>query len=93
MIRRQMQSRRLRQRPGTIIDDARRQLPLLPVDVTTPLAKLVYVYLWMMEPADVADISRATHVPQIRLYPVLETLASRGHVERRGSTFTLYQAA
>ena len=63
--------------------------PLLPADLTSPHAKLVYVYLWLERRADVRDISEALDLPQIRLYPVLENLARAGHVERTGTEYVL----
>jgi len=79
-------------RTETTADVAREQIPLLPTDLTTPHAKLVYVYLWMMRRAEVTDIARATHLPQIRLYPVLDSLTRQGYVERNGSTFVVLGA-
>lgn len=61
----------------------------LPPDVTTARAKLVYLYLWSVPRADVAEISRAIREPQLRLYPALEYLADRGLVRRNGSTFAV----
>lgn len=61
----------------------------IPADVTSPVAKLVYVSLCTMRAADVTDISSAIRIPQIRLLPVLDTLAERGHVEQDGLTFAI----
>lgn len=64
-------------------------VPRVPADLTSPLAKLVYVHLSTVRRADVIALSRAIQVPQIRLYPVLQTLVQRGHVEGHGSTFAV----
>lgn len=69
------------------------QNPSIPVDVTTPQAKLVYVYLWLMVTADLSDLSRATRVPQIQLLPVLKSLSERNHVESDGLKFSISRVA
>lgn len=66
-----------------------RAAPHLPQDLETSRAKLVYVYIWMMDRVGVEALSRATRLPQIRLFPVLETLVHRGHVERDGLTYSI----
>lgn len=64
----------------------------LPTDVSTVRTKLVYLYLSAEQRAAVDEISRAVREPQLRLYPALEYLVERGHVERHGSAFTLVES-
>lgn len=75
------------QNPTTTDTDGPVGMPTIPDNVTSPFAKLTYLYLQQVGRADVADLSMATDVPQIRLYPVLKSLVEVGHLERDGSTF------
>lgn len=65
------------------------RIPRIPTDVTTPHSKLVYLCLSTVRSTTVASLSEATRIPQIRLYPVLDALVDRGHVDSDGSTFSL----
>ncbi len=56
----------------------------LPESLSTPLGKLVYLYVRERGRASVYDLRDALGVPQLSLYPTLEGLADRGLVERRG---------
>ena len=61
----------------------------LPSNLTTSHEKLVYLYLRFERRADVREISRSLDLPQIRLYPVLESLVTAGHVERAGTVYAI----
>lgn len=63
--------------------------PRVPPELTTPHAKLVYLYLWLERRADVGEMSAALGLPQIRLYPVLAYLVRSGHVARAGPVYSL----
>lgn len=60
----------------------------LPPDLS-PTGKLVYLYLAECGDASVEDLKEALGVPQIRLYPTLESLRRRDLVDRADDRFTV----
>lgn len=60
----------------------------LPSELS-PTGKLVYLYLTERGDATVDDLKAALGVPQIRLYPTLESLRRRDLVDRTGDRFTI----
>lgn len=66
--------------------DARGSATRLPAELS-PTGKLVYLFLSGREGASVEEMKRALGVPQLRLYPTLETLERRDLVDRAGEEF------
>ena len=60
----------------------------LPPELS-PTGKLVYLYLTEHGDASVEDLKEALGVPQIRLYPTLESLRRQDLVDRSGDQFTV----
>ena len=60
----------------------------LPTELS-PTGKLVYLYLTECGSAGVEDLRDALGVPQIRLYPTIESLERRGLVARAGDEFAV----
>lgn len=60
----------------------------LPPELS-PTGKLIYLYLRERGDASVEDLKAALRVPQIRLYPTLESLERRDLIERVGNEFTV----
>jgi|GEM_PF-4377936 len=58
----------------------------LPTDLS-PTGKLVYLYLVERGRATSAELKRDLGIPQIRLYPALESLEHEDLVERAGGRF------
>jgi predicted Rossmann fold nucleotide-binding protein DprA/Smf involved in DNA uptake len=61
----------------------------LPEDITSPRAKLVYLYLDVTETATVEDLQACLDMRKIDLLSVLNTLTSAGHVANDGGTYTV----
>ena len=61
----------------------------LPEDITSPRAKLVYLYLDVAEDATVEDLQSCLDMRKIDLLSVLNSLTSTGHVECDGQTYTV----
>jgi predicted transcriptional regulator len=61
----------------------------LPDELGGPLEKLVYLYVRERGGASIYDLRDALDVPQLKLYPTLETLAERDLVEHRGDEVSL----
>ena len=61
----------------------------LPEDITSPRAKLVYLYLDVTETATVEDLQACLDMKKIDLLSVLNSLTSAGHVANDGGTYTV----
>jgi DNA-binding MarR family transcriptional regulator len=59
----------------------------VPDDVSSPRAKLVYVYLRSAGRCTTDDLRQALGIRTISLHPVLDALRGSGHVERRDGAF------
>ncbi len=59
----------------------------VPSDIRSPQAKLVYHSLDAVGEATVDDLAERLNEKKITLLEVLDSLAERGHVERRGRQF------
>jgi len=58
----------------------------LPTELESPRAKLVYLYLSNAGEATVDEVQSALNLRKMTLFGVLDTLAARGFVDRRGDT-------
>lgn len=61
----------------------------LPTSLDSSDSKLVYLYLATVTEATIADLRSTLDVQQLALFPVLETLESKGLIERTGETFSV----
>jgi len=61
----------------------------LPEDITSPRAKLVYLYLDVTETATVEDLQACLDMKKIDLLSVLNSLASTGHVANEDGTYAV----
>ena len=61
----------------------------LPEELSGPLEKLVYLYVRERGRASIYDLRDTLDVPQLRLYPTLESLAERDLVVHRGDEVRL----
>jgi len=63
-----------------------RSTAALPTELESPRAKLVYLYLADAGETTVDDVQTSLGLRKMTLFGVLDTLTSRGFVERRGET-------
>ncbi len=56
-------------------------------DITSPCGKLVYLYLQTRGEATVEELKDALDISQLKLYPILRTLAERDLIEHRNDTY------
>ncbi|NHN41601.1 MarR family transcriptional regulator [Halorubellus sp. JP-L1] len=61
----------------------------LPEDITSPRAKLVYLYLDVTEDATVEDLQSCLDMRKIDLFSVLNSLTGAGHVSLDDGTYTV----
>lgn len=61
----------------------------LPTSLDSSNSKLVYLYLNTREDATVTELRSALDMKQLALFPVLQTLESKGLITRDGETFAL----
>jgi DNA-binding MarR family transcriptional regulator len=61
--------------------------PTVPSELTSAQSKLVYLYLDCGGSATVDDIADSLGLKKITLYPVLESLESRGFVAIEGNRY------
>ena len=61
----------------------------LPEEITSPRAKLVYLYLDVTGAATVEDLQSCLDMRKIDLLSVLNSLTSAGHVTRDAGTYTV----
>jgi predicted transcriptional regulator len=61
----------------------------LPDDITSPAAKLVYLYLDCAGPTTISDLSVALDMRKLGLYSVLDALAGKDLVDNDGETYEL----
>jgi DNA-binding MarR family transcriptional regulator len=59
----------------------------LPKDLSAPESKLVYMAVAVAEGATVDDLQASLDLNKITLFPVLDTLAERGLIDREGSEY------
>ena len=59
----------------------------LPDAITSPAAKLVYLYLDRAGPTTVSDLSAALDMRKLSLYSVLDALAGKNLVDNDGETY------
>lgn len=63
--------------------------PAVPSSVTSPRAKLVYLYLDRVDAATAGEIADQLGLGKLAVYGVLRTLRERDVVERRDERFLL----
>lgn len=63
----------------------------VPADLDSARTKLVYLYLQTAGPATVFEMAEALGERALSLYPTIDRLADRSHVERRGETVVLHR--
>ncbi|MFC6954059.1 TrmB family transcriptional regulator [Halorubellus litoreus] len=61
----------------------------LPEDITSPRAKLVYLYLDVTEAGTVEDLQQCLDMKKIDLLSVLNSLTSAGHVANDDGTYVV----
>lgn len=61
----------------------------LPEDISSPRAKLVYLYLDVTEAATVEDLQACLDMKKIDLLSVLNSLTTAGHVEAIDGTYAV----
>lgn len=61
----------------------------VPEDLTSPRAKLVYLYLDVAGTASVEDLQSCLDMRKIDLLSVLNSLTGSGHVELDDGTYTV----
>jgi predicted transcriptional regulator len=61
----------------------------LPEEITSPRAKLVYLYLDVTETATVEDLQACLDMKKIDLLSVLNSLTRAGYVVKDGGTYTV----
>ena len=59
----------------------------VPDDLTAAESKLVYVAVAVSDGATVDDLQSSLNLNKITLFPVLDTLAERGLIDRVGSEY------
>jgi DNA-binding MarR family transcriptional regulator len=59
----------------------------LPTGIDSTGSKLVYLYLDAVEAATIEELQESLGMKQLALFPVLDTLAGEGLVERHGDTY------
>ena len=59
----------------------------IPSTLDSPQSKLVYLYLATVEAETVEEVRDALGINLISLYPVLNTLTSKGLVQKDGSRY------
>jgi predicted transcriptional regulator len=59
----------------------------IPDGLDSPRSKLVYLYLATSEAGTVEEVRDALDIELISLYPVLNTLTSKGFVRKDGSRY------
>ncbi|MFB6196549.1 MAG: TrmB family transcriptional regulator [Haloplanus sp.] len=73
---------------ATIQRDATDRTALeVPDAISSAESKLVYVFLTAADGATVEELHDALDLRKITLFPVLETLAERGVIDRDGATY------
>lgn len=65
------------------------QTDALPDDISSPVAKLVYLYLDRAGPTTISDLSAALDMRKLSLYSVLDALAGKELVDNDGETYGL----
>ncbi|WP_332898104.1 helix-turn-helix domain-containing protein [Haladaptatus sp. CMSO5] len=60
---------------------------ILPPDLASPRAKLIYLYLRTEREATIDDLHEALDMAKIALYPILRKLIRRGYVEHEGGDY------
>jgi len=63
----------------------------LPDGIESAQAKLVYLYLRIATEAEVAELATVLGLTRLSLYPILDTLVSRGLAEKRGSVYAVVE--
>jgi DNA-binding IclR family transcriptional regulator len=61
----------------------------LPTELDSAPSKLVYLYLRSVGDCTVDELQSSLDMKKISLYPLLDTLAKEGLVERDGETYGL----
>ncbi len=61
--------------------------PAVPAELTSAQSKLVYLYLDCGGSATVDDIADSLGLKKITLYPILDSLVSRGFVATEGNRY------
>jgi predicted transcriptional regulator len=61
----------------------------LPDEVTSPQAKLVYLYLLVRSTVTVDELGASLGLPKLALFSILQTLAGYGLVVREGDAVSL----
>lgn len=65
----------------------RTQQARIPAGLASPQAKLVYLTVFVAGEATVSDLQRLLGMSKLTLLPILETLATNGHVRRTESGY------
>jgi DNA-binding MarR family transcriptional regulator len=74
----------------TVLDDpapSSHATPVVPTELTSAQSKLVYLYLDCAGAATVDDIAGSLGLKKISLYPVLDSLETRGVVRNDGNRY------
>jgi predicted transcriptional regulator len=71
----------------TYADPALDHSLVVPDSIDSPEAKLVFVYLQTSTGATVDELHERLDLPRLSLFPVLDTLRTRGLVSRQGETY------
>ncbi len=59
----------------------------LPAQLSSPRAKLVYLYLTATGGATIDDLQESLHEPLLSLFKILETLTRAGFVSQTGPVY------
>ncbi|KAB1189244.1 TrmB family transcriptional regulator [Haloferax sp. MBLA0077] len=60
----------------------------VPDDIESNGAKLVYLAVSVADEPTTAELTHMLQMNSLALYPILRTLAERGHVDTEGETIT-----
>lgn len=68
-------------------DTARNTLSRLPDSITSPNAKLVYLYLVQQTRATLDEICTHLNLKKLTTYPILSTLVDKGYLTKNGDEY------
>lgn len=59
----------------------------IPADLESERAKLVYLAVRVHAPVEVGELKETLGMPGLALFPILATLARKGHVEQSANAY------